>query len=588
MTEIPDDSVDLIMTSPPYPKGMREYEKDCCVEADQYVGWIAPMIRAAHRVLKISGSMVLVLMDKIVDGEIHPYIDDLKRFCRSQGFSLIDDILWFKCLAGTTNVYAKGEKGPMPMTVKDLARVKNASVWNGQKWTRVVSCTKLPQKVEMLQIVLRSGEIIKCTKEHRFPTNRGLVAASSLRRGDVLDTTLLPRPETPKDSEHVGLDAAWLAGLYLAEGSMSGDAIQISGHIKEHQRWERLQQIAKAYGGSITRTIKGNSMDIRLYGKLLVAIVKELIEGTNAENKCLAAVCWRYSNDFLAELLSGYLSGDGSPDPKNGRWAVGFCRNYLLERDLRVLVARLGAKITLKRGIVTGFGKKFPCCRGRIVFKKSKHPGIKNRSEVLEIKEAPMGWTYAISVEDEPHTFALASGVMTHNSNPLPNVNYEKRPIRSYEHCLWFAKNIKFYSWNGDNVRKRYSEATLNRYGAVGNISTLHRRSGGQANQTWVGVEPNPKGAACNNVIVGSRFSGRDPGHPAKFPEYLPEWFIRAMTNPQEVVLDPFSGSGTTLIAAKRADRKYVGYEIAEQYYKRAMSDLQHVHAEPDMFEGEV
>lgn len=168
----------------------------------------------------------------------------------------------------------------------------------------------------------------------------------------------------------------------------------------------------------------------------------------------------------------------------------------------------------------------------------------------------------------------LIDDIIWQKTNVLPNVNYKKRPIRAYEHCLWFVKDPELYKWNYDDVRKPYSEATLARYGAVGNIETLHKRSGGQANQTWVGVEPNAKGAACSNIITGCRYSGRNPGHPAKFPEYLPEWFIRAMTSPGQIVLDPFSGSGTTLIAAKKMDRLYIGYEIANTYKENAEAQL--------------
>jgi DNA modification methylase len=171
--------------------------------------------------------------------------------------------------------------------------------------------------------------------------------------------------------------------------------------------------------------------------------------------------------------------------------------------------------------------------------------------------------------------FSIVDTIVWSKSNPLPNVKYERRPIRAYEHCIWLVKNIELYTWRYDDMRKPYSDATIARYGAVGNIETLHKRSGGQAGQTWVDVKPNEKGAACNNIIHGCRFSGRDPGHPAKFPEYLPEWFIKAMTYPGDIVLDPFAGSGTTLIAAKKLDRSYIGYEIGESYIQRANKDLE-------------
>jgi DNA modification methylase len=53
--------------------------------------------------------------------------------------------------------------------------------------------------------------------------------------------------------------------------------------------------------------------------------------------------------------------------------------------------------------------------------------------------------------------------------------------------------------------------------------------------------------------------------HSAAFPESLPEWFIKLFTKEGDVVLDPFLGSGTTAVVAKRMQRKYVGVELLDE-----------------------
>ena len=57
-------------------------------------------------------------------------------------------------------------------------------------------------------------------------------------------------------------------------------------------------------------------------------------------------------------------------------------------------------------------------------------------------------------------------------------------------------------------------------------------------------------------------------GHSAAFPDWLPEFFIQLFTDPGDVVLDPFSGSGTTFRVAQTLDRVGVGIEIKEEYVK--------------------
>ena len=62
--------------------------------------------------------------------------------------------------------------------------------------------------------------------------------------------------------------------------------------------------------------------------------------------------------------------------------------------------------------------------------------------------------------------------------------------------------------------------------------------------------------------------------HPATFPERLPRDFIACFCPPGGVVLDPFCGSGTTLVAAANLSRRFIGIDIAEEYCQIARQRL--------------
>ena len=69
----------------------------------------------------------------------------------------------------------------------------------------------------------------------------------------------------------------------------------------------------------------------------------------------------------------------------------------------------------------------------------------------------------------------------------------------------------------------------------------------------------------------------RNVGHPCAFPEKLPEFFIRLLTKENDLVFDPFLGSGTTAVVAKRLRRRFIGFEqdrrnveVARQRVRRA------------------
>jgi modification methylase len=58
--------------------------------------------------------------------------------------------------------------------------------------------------------------------------------------------------------------------------------------------------------------------------------------------------------------------------------------------------------------------------------------------------------------------------------------------------------------------------------------------------------------------------------HPAPFPEELPRRLLLLYTQPGDLVLDPFMGSGSTAVAAVMEGRHYVGYEMSAEYCRIA------------------
>ncbi|MDP0531776.1 site-specific DNA-methyltransferase [Porphyromonas gingivalis] len=62
--------------------------------------------------------------------------------------------------------------------------------------------------------------------------------------------------------------------------------------------------------------------------------------------------------------------------------------------------------------------------------------------------------------------------------------------------------------------------------------------------------------------------------HSAAFPEGLPEWFIKLFTTEYDTVLDPFMGSGTTLLVANRMKRNSIGIDVIPEYYTMVKNRL--------------
>ena len=94
LRDIPDDSVDLIVTSPPYAdQRKRTYGG---IAPDMYVDWFMPKADEFQRVLKPSGTFILNIKERVVNGERHTYVMQLIMEMRNRGWLWTEEFMWHK------------------------------------------------------------------------------------------------------------------------------------------------------------------------------------------------------------------------------------------------------------------------------------------------------------------------------------------------------------------------------------------------------------------------------------------------------------------------------------------------------------
>lgn len=100
LKKMPDNSVDLIVTSPPYADQRKSTYGG--IKADEYVQWFLPIGKELLRVLKPTGTFVLNIKEKVVDGERHTYVMELIIEMRKQGWLWTEEFIWHKknCFPG--------------------------------------------------------------------------------------------------------------------------------------------------------------------------------------------------------------------------------------------------------------------------------------------------------------------------------------------------------------------------------------------------------------------------------------------------------------------------------------------------------
>ncbi|EOC0538083.1 site-specific DNA-methyltransferase, partial [Cronobacter sakazakii] len=190
-------------------------------------------------------------------------------------------------------------------------------------------------------------------------------------------------------------------------------------------------------------------------------------------------------------------------------------------------------------------------------------------SFVLNIKER--------AINGERHTYVIELILMMrklgwlwteeyiwHKKNSYPG-KWPNRFRDSWERCIHFTKSKKFNMYQ-EEVMVPMGDWKNSR---LKNMSDTDKKrdeskvgSGfGKKIENWVTRDL----AYPTNVLHMATECG-NRSHSAAFPESLPEWFIKLFTTEGDTVLDPFSGSGTTLKVAKAMKRNAVGIEILDEY----------------------
>lgn len=142
---------------------------------------------------------------------------------------------------------------------------------------------------------------------------------------------------------------------------------------------------------------------------------------------------------------------------------------------------------------------------------------------------------------------------------------------RSHESILHFRKS-KLFTLNIDNVRIPYGNHTLKYPSHPQAVSSVF--ANGKKEHEWI---PNPLGAKPKDVIeiptTCNSMEEKTP-HPTQKPEELVRKLILAASSRGNIVLDPFSGSGTTLVVAEQLGRQWLGCDMNLEYNVWAMDRI--------------
>jgi site-specific DNA-methyltransferase (adenine-specific)/site-specific DNA-methyltransferase (cytosine-N4-specific) len=160
--------------------------------------------------------------------------------------------------------------------------------------------------------------------------------------------------------------------------------------------------------------------------------------------------------------------------------------------------------------------------------------------------------------------FVFAEDFIWGKPSPPPG-RFNRYLKDAVEYCFQFAKSRawQFFPeacltparWDRKDVERRRR------------LAHNHERVNEPSGQGRKRVQAGPDLVRPSNLLrLEPEFLPNPTNHPARFPVALPEFFIRLMTLPGQLVLDPFAGTGTTGVAAERLGRQWLLSELDETY----------------------
>ena len=147
---------------------------------------------------------------------------------------------------------------------------------------------------------------------------------------------------------------------------------------------------------------------------------------------------------------------------------------------------------------------------------------------------------------------------------------------RSHTHILYFTKDEKQFTFNADAIRvpsarqTTYGDARANPKGKLPDDVWFLRP------QEAAGTLFAPEADTWYVSRVCGTFKEREGWHGCQMPIAVLDRIIKSSSNPGDIVLDPFNGSGTTIVSAALLGRNYVGIDQSEEYVGYARKRLDH------------
>ena len=311
-----------------------------------------------------------------------------------------------------------------------------------------------------------------------------------------------------------------LVGLFAAEGSFTAAGVSFALQAGEKHLRHHIERMARTLGVRARVYLDGNRAQVHIDFKVARYLLEHFVGGRSATSKFFRAAVYAAPDEFQRGVLSGLLEGDGHWSSEEQRETLNVASADLATYALRALSSR---------GVVAKIRRFENGKAGGWRVRHDPRPAERSEGVVIEsIDDIGLTDLVDVSIDHPDELFVLGNGVVSHNCKIGMGYHYRAR----YECILFFEKGKR----------------KLNDLGVA-------------------------------DIIEAPRIYR---GYPAEKPPEVSGVLIEQSTDPGELVIDPFCGSGSAGVAAARAGRAFAGNDICAEAVDIAYERIREAGGIPD------
>ena len=578
---IPDNSVDIIITSPPYnvKLGDNKLKKDSYdsyednMPYEDYLAWMNSLFEECYRVLKTGGRIAINIGDG-ANGQMTTHADFTVNM-KKTGFIPITTVVWDKGQVGNRFSWGSYQSPSQPSFPKPQEYIvimaketlhhegdkKNITISAKEFQRNSLALWRFPPETRMMKLY---GHPACVDDQTECLTIDGWKSYNQLKEGDLVASLDL----------ETGL-MEWQKNLYTTVYSHDGKSVNVHGR--------HLDMVLSPIHRCVVKKDK----------KYIIKMAKDLVPhdkipcSSKWNNNMLypehLAQSIMFPNMNMAYLAGFFIGGGHYKKDENGKvYTIVIDQSETANHDkvqkVRECLSNLDAEFKENRRTkIHSYDKSM-----KSDFISFNIKG-KIRDEIMFLCQYPMKKVPKLALHwDEKIIMSFVNGMVDADG------------LRRGDNLIIVQKNNSILNdFHAIGVRlgyDSYMSSYENKSGHINYVEFTHKKHKLLRNSkaslllfdSYNGIMWCPY-VEKNGTFVARR-NGRVFITGNCFPEELPRRLIQQLTYADDIVLDPFSGAGTTCTVAKKLKRKYIGIEMSKKYYDTSLKRLGET---PEMVETE-